>query len=325
LTKLPKIVFIQLLKITTNSLFKLIMIKNFFSGIFGVSILIISLIFWEVNVNLGIKPSNLFVPKQENVVINSQEKLKESETENVLNNREQNLKLVITNIDQIYEVLYKKKQGMPAMLPNEYRDYYDNYKYKNVDIIQIKPFIFNNQEVDKRIRKIAEERGYKLRYQAKEVGLVEAEEGYKLQPNAKEAWLELKAAAAKDGVILGFTAAYRSFDDQRDLFLTEFKNNLFTPEQIANGKADDYINQVLKSKAIPGYSKHHTGYTVDIEDRSKNNKPGTLFKDSGAYKWLSANNYEKARKFNFIPSYPVGGTDMGPSPESWEYVWVQRL
>lgn len=307
------------------------MLKNFLVGIFGLSVLILLLISLEVSAFPSIKPSKLVLAQNQQSAISSssvsspiQSSSDSQNFKNLDTFDSQNIQNILGKIEKLESSVTKKKAGMPAMEPNGYRDYYDNYQYKNVDNIQISPYIFKNTEADQRIQKIAEERGYKLRHQADESFLVGVEEEYKLQTDAKEGWFELKKAAAKDGYVLGLTSAYRSFEGQRELFLEDFKEK-FTPEQIALGEADNYIEQVLTTKAIPGYSKHHTGYTIDIEDRSKSNKPGTLFKDSGAYKWLSANNYANARKYNFLPSYPVGATDIGPAPEAWEYVWVQNL
>jgi LAS superfamily LD-carboxypeptidase LdcB len=69
---------------------------------------------------------------------------------------------------------------------------------------------------------------------------------------------------------------------------------------------------------VPGYSRHHTGYTIDLwcEDGS------STFLSSSCYKWISDNNYLKAKQSGWIPSYPAGTDDQGPEPEPWEYVWV---
>ena len=91
--------------------------------------------------------------------------------------------------------------------------------------------------------------------------------------------------------------------------------------QIANGEADAAINQILNFYSIPGYSKHHTGYAIDIED-SGSGLDG--FATTKGFAWISANNYENAKRFGFIPSYPDGATNQGPVPEPWEYVWVGR-
>jgi LAS superfamily LD-carboxypeptidase LdcB len=71
--------------------------------------------------------------------------------------------------------------------------------------------------------------------------------------------------------------------------------------------------------AVPGYSRHHTGYTVDI---ACENQTTLSFIYTVCFKWLSQNNYERTKKFGWIPSYPEEAVLQGPEPESWEYVWV---
>jgi len=99
-------------------------------------------------------------------------------------------------------------------------------------------------------------------------------------------------------------------------------------QQILDGKAQLFIFNELAKHSIPGYSKHHTGYTVDLGCREN----GILKKYSGpkgfatskCFVWLKKNNYHNAKRFGFIPSYPKGPKKQGPNPESWEYVWMGR-
>lgn len=46
------------------------------------------------------------------------------------------------------------------------------------------------------------------------------------------------------------------------------------------------------------------------------------FKTTSCFTWISKNNYENAKRFGIIPSYPSGASNQGPNPEEWEYVWV---
>jgi D-alanyl-D-alanine carboxypeptidase len=155
-------------------------------------------------------------------------------------------------------------------------------------------------------------------------------DGFKLQSKAVEDWKSLKAAALKDGVSLGLVSGFRGYEDQRIIFtqglqeqgIKQFGRN-YTNEEILSGIASEGINSVLISRSIPGYSKHHTGYTIDITD-SSSNKTFTRFDETAGYKWISENNFYNAKRFGFIPSYPKGGSNFGPNPESWEYVWVGR-
>ena len=85
--------------------------------------------------------------------------------------------------------------------------------------------------------------------------------------------------------------------------------------------ADEIIDRMLQTSTIPGFSKHHTGYTLDITDLTSG-MDFTEFAQTEGFKWISANNYLNAKRFGFIISYPEGVTNQGPEPEAWEYVWV---
>jgi LAS superfamily LD-carboxypeptidase LdcB len=196
--------------------------------------------------------------------------------------------------------------------------------YPNTDAFTDPPSITGNVEADKRIRAIAEKRGFQMTrhpvtalVKTNEPKL-QGETDDLLQPLAYNAWLQIKEAAKKDGVPLTLLSAYRSPDWQRNLFMERLRAKGTTPEQIAAGYGDTAVEATLGMTAIPGYSRHHSGYTVDFwcEDGSG------LFGNSSCFKWLSENNYINAKESGWIPSYPEGADEQGPEPEPWEYVWV---
>ena len=118
------------------------------------------------------------------------------------------------------------------------------------------PVITGNSRTDARIREIATRRGYARRPEVldrRKLVRVESKSHW-LQPLAAEAYLDLKAAAAAEGHHIHVTSAFRSYDTQRRIFL------LYSAPPYTN-KA---VNQLLKLRSIPGYSKHHTGYAIDI-------------------------------------------------------------
>ena len=122
-----------------------------------------------------------------------------------------------------------------------------------------------------------------------------------------------------DGHNITVISGYRSVERQRSLFLSRLAATGATIKEVAAGTADEKVNQVLITSSIPGYSKHHTGYTVDLlcagfafED----------FKNSTCNVWISDDNYKLAKQNGFIPSYPPLADSQGPDPEAWEYVYV---
>lgn len=48
----------------------------------------------------------------------------------------------------------------------------------------------------------------------------------------------------------------------------------------------------------------------------------TSFATTDACKWLRAGGYLNARRFGFVPSYPVEAPTEGPVAEPWEWQWV---
>lgn len=176
--------------------------------------------------------------------------------------------------------------------------------------------ITGNIQADNRIRTLAEQRGYVLRSAALPP-LVKVD-GYLLQEKAVQPWKDLKARAAQDGIRLGLTSGFRSVEEQRSIFLGRLPASAAT---IASGAADSAVDATLRMTAPPGYSRHHTGYTIDIECLSSRL---VIFERSACFEWLSQNNYEHAKEFGWVPSYPKGTNQQGPEPEAWEYVWVGR-
>ncbi len=211
--------------------------------------------------------------------------------------------------------------------PKNFQDLYESVVYTNVQEAQPIVNITGNETADNYIRGIAERRGYKKRVQAITANLVNVD-GYKLQSKAATDWKAMKAAALKDKVYLGLVSGFRGYDDQRSIFIPSLRDEAnkqlsrdFTSSDITSGSLDGAINAVLNTSSIPGYSKHHTGYTVDFTDTASG-KFFTKFEETAGHVWLSENNFYNAKRFGFIPSYPKGGTNFGPNYESWEYVWV---
>jgi LAS superfamily LD-carboxypeptidase LdcB len=206
----------------------------------------------------------------------------------------------------------------------EFLKLYENIAYPNTQVLLGTPIITGDKNADKRIITIALSRGYALRsvpiapiIKTKEPNLASDD---LLQEKAYSAWLALKKDALKQNVPLKLNSGYRSVEMQRELFISRLKNTGVSVQKIASGNADSAVVDVLKQAALPGYSRHHTGYTVDLICGN-----GTQsFEVTSCFKWLSSNNYANAKKHGWIPSYPEGTDNQGPEPEAWEYVWVGK-
>lgn len=207
--------------------------------------------------------------------------------------------------------------GFKKFTGQQFEDLYNSFAYPNTELINENTPITGNDKADARIRQLAIAKGYKLRSAPVTDTFKTVQKGMKLQIRAADGWIALKNRAEKTGLKFSLAAAYRSAEDQKTIFLSKLSN--IPVGMIAEGKADDSINEVLKRTALPGYSRHHTGYTVDIACLSD---PGVKFENSKCFKWLNADNYLNAKKSGWIPSYPSGAGKQGPDPEPWEYVWV---
>lgn len=209
------------------------------------------------------------------------------------------------------------KDTLRLFSDNEFKIFYDNLLQPNMLKVENPPVISGNDIADARIRKIAEDRGYRLR--SSPAGKLISIEGNMLQPQILDSWKTLKAEALKKGLTMTIVSGYRSVEDQRNLFLERLSATGASIESVAEGKSDKQVDKVLITTSIPGYSKHHTGYTIDI---LCSGYAFENFKNSPCNDWIIADNYKVAKENGFIPSYPPSADAQGPDPEAWEYVWV---
>lgn len=192
------------------------------------------------------------------------------------------------------------------LAPDEYRDQFDPLFLAGLAAVGPAPSITGDPDLDDRIRAIAESRGYRRQPEpSRDLVVVD---GVRLQPPAAASWTALKSAAAAAGHSLVLRSGYRSHADQRVIFTGKLTD-----------RSDAGIDRRLQTSAAPGYSKHHTGYAVDITQSG-----WTIFSFEGSpgYTWLAADDFANAKAHGWIPSYPEGASAQGPEPEPWELVWV---
>lgn len=181
-------------------------------------------------------------------------------------------------------------------------------------------YIYNVPEVDEYIKQIAEERGYRGRGFAREQDLVSFE-NVQTRPEVRDAYVAMRNKMKEEGAgNLHFVSGYRSSERQRTIFLGKMAgvNSL----EIPSGAHDALLQSILDTSSIPAYSKHHSGYAADFG--CGNDALVYEFAQTGCYRWLSSNNFENAKRYGFIPSYPEGAENQGPLPEPWEFVWVGK-
>ena len=176
------------------------------------------------------------------------------------------------------------------------------------------PMITGHQQTDDLIRHQATERGYRQQPGvADESQLTTVEDNHRLQPQAAAAYWSLKREMASLDIYFRITSSWRNYDRQRLIFTDRL--GWSESDQIDPAR----IEFVLETSAPPGYSKHHSGYVIDV---AAGNLSYHDFVGSDSYQWLAADNFANSRRFGFIPSYPNDGRRQGPDPEPWEFCWV---
>ena len=126
--------------------------------------------------------------------------------------------------------------------------------------------------------------------------------GESLSLDAKLAYDELCEASLKDGMSLGVTSSYRSYESQQKIYNSYLKSN-----------GQEYVDKYV---ALPGYSEHQTGLALDV--KSLNASP---FKITNEYKWMINNAY----KYGFILRYPEEKADItGYNAEAWHFRYVGK-
>jgi hypothetical protein len=187
-----------------------------------------------------------------------------------------------------------------------------NLNYRNVSI-------YDGGLADAYLREFAEKRFYKQRVFAHAEDIISFGNLF-TRPVVKESFLQMRDEMKKENLSLHFVSGYRSIEKQKEIFKHKMGN--IDSSKIVVGLYDEKINEVLNRSALPGYSKHHSGYAVDFGCGV--DYLVYEFATTKCYKWLSKNNFENAKRFGFIPSYPNTLIPQGPDPEPWEFVWVGR-
>ncbi|HEY4493974.1 MAG TPA: M15 family metallopeptidase [Candidatus Paceibacterota bacterium] len=177
------------------------------------------------------------------------------------------------------------------------------------------------------IRKIEEERTYLLGHfdPAKSSEFIAIPLKYTMYQNQMylrketyDAFLDMRAAALKDGVNLKIASAARNFNYQKNLWNNKWNGT--TPvdgKNLAQTIPDglERFKKILEYSAAPGTSRHHWGTDIDI-----NTAEGAYFDvEPGIkeYNWL----VENASLFGFCQPY-TAGRSLGYNEEKWHWSYV---
>lgn len=200
---------------------------------------------------------------------------------------------------------------------DEFVELFDNIDARRMNNQEYDYHIYDNQEINDYINALGEQRGYQRRSYANEDELIVFND-LETFPFIKNAYIGLRNEMQEENLSLHLVSGYRDFENQKNIFLQ--KLGIAQPELIPTGAYDKELDIVFEKTAPPGYSKHHTGYAVDFGCGDK--YLVFEFLETDCYAWMSENNFERVKKYGFIPSYPQDVEYQGPNPEPWEYVWV---
>ena len=125
--------------------------------------------------------------------------------------------------------------------------------------------------------------------------------GMLLQQECKDAFLKMARDAEINGYKLRAISTYRTLEYQENLYNNYMKND-------GQQKADTY-------SARPGYSEHHTGLAIDLDNQSLSY---TNFENTKEFTWMMDNAY----KYGFILRYKKDSTITGYIYEPWHYRYV---
>lgn len=121
---------------------------------------------------------------------------------------------------------------------------------------------------------------------------------------ARDAFYEMAEAIQKEGMHIRIISGYRSFAYQERLYNNYLKS--------------DSQEEVDLYSAKPGYSEHHTGLAIDIDNGVIDYNRFHVTKE---YDWMQKN----AHKYGYILRYPLGKEKItGYKYEPWHYRYVGK-
>ncbi|MFD0740355.1 M15 family metallopeptidase [Lysobacter koreensis] len=122
---------------------------------------------------------------------------------------------------------------------------------------------------------------------------------------AARAWIHLRDAALRDGIVLEAISGYRSHDYQLGIF----------ERKLARGLS---VDEILTVNAAPGYSEHHSGLALDIG--APDEPPAEeSFELTSAFAWLR----DHAGGHGFVMSYPRDNP-YGIVYEPWHWCYIRE-
>ncbi len=172
------------------------------------------------------------------------------------------------------------------------------------------PSITGNEEVDQQLRALAKQAGYLSQPAPADSGQLVGV--HRLQPLAATAWSQLEQAAVAADHPLTITVGYLAPVEQAQLLT----------DQLGGDLTQSSLEAAFRQVMIPGYSRHQTGFALDIVATAD---PDSRFQETAAYGWLAANNFALAKHFGFVPSQPENNPHgQAAHQRAFELVYIGR-
>ena len=229
--------------------------------------------------------------------------------------------LVLFLLLSCYKFNFQKEKTIEVFKPNftfpfykkekkqEYIDYRNKTKLPikeviiRVNIGLNRPFYTNTKETnDKGILTLVNKYNY-VKKDYIPYNLIEIN-NIKINKETYEAFQKMQIDIKKENLNIRIISAYRSIEYQENLYNNYLKN--------------DEKELVDTYSARAGYSEHHTGLAIDIDNTILDYNKFYLTKE---YLWMKNNAY----KYGFILRYPMGKEDItGYSYEPWHYRYVGK-
>ena len=142
-----------------------------------------------------------------------------------------------------------------------------------------------------------------------------------LEKETYSAFIKMKDAAEKDGIVIKLVSGFRDFYRQQMIWNNKYRK--FTNEFSLDGPTA--IKEIIRFSTIPGTSRHHWGTEIDIIDKNFENEKDLLiskkYEEGGIFnslkKWMDKN----SKRFGFYIVYDDDSNRPGFEYEPWHYTY----
>lgn len=142
-----------------------------------------------------------------------------------------------------------------------------------------------------------------------------------LEKETYSAFIKMKDAAEKDGIIIKLVSGFRDFYRQQLIWNNKYKK--FTNEFSLDGPTA--IKEIIRFSTIPGTSRHHWGTEIDVIDKNFENEKDLLiskkYEIGGIFNSLKRWMDENSKSFGFYIVYDDDSNRPGFEYEPWHYTY----